>query len=358
MASIRVYVLTCRRPRLLRRAIGSLLAQTFSDWVCELHNDAPRDDTPAGILAELAPGDRRFTYCLHDPPWGPVASFNHCFRAGPEPFAALLEDDNWWEPELLAALHAALADQPEVALAWANMRVWRENQDATWTDTGQTVWPTGAMPRPFDWPVLLQAFEGLHSNGAMLFRRPGGLPAAVPPETPFAIIEPVRERALAGRQLLVPRVLANYAVNRRSAEADDRRLWVEGQLLLAASFLAEVPLTPAAWDELLRLCRSATPRRTNLLLLLALAGVRRREILSRVAPSDLVRFAYSFGGNLLTNFRALRFRTAHAPLWAWLRTETAARTAEARRSGWTALDAGSCFEKLPPDPDHSLSGAA
>ena len=50
MTAIRVYLLTCRRPELLRRALRSLVAQTFTDWVCEVHNDAPddggeRDDT-------------------------------------------------------------------------------------------------------------------------------------------------------------------------------------------------------------------------------------------------------------------------------------------------------------------------
>src|ERR1017187_1822181 len=89
MASIRVYLLTCRRPHLLRRALRSLMAQTFTDWACELHNDAPEDNAPARLLAELAPGDARFTYHLHDPQWGPVTSFNHCFRAGSEPYAAL-----------------------------------------------------------------------------------------------------------------------------------------------------------------------------------------------------------------------------------------------------------------------------
>jgi glycosyltransferase involved in cell wall biosynthesis len=157
MADIRIYLLTCRRSNLLRRSLKSLLAQTFTNWVCELHNDAPEDDAPARLLEELAPGDARFTYHRHDPPWGAVASFNHCFRSGPEPYAALLEDDNWWEPPLLGTLHSALENQPRVALAWANMLLWRENEDGSWTDTGETVWPRGAEPRFFDWPVLLQA---------------------------------------------------------------------------------------------------------------------------------------------------------------------------------------------------------
>jgi glycosyltransferase involved in cell wall biosynthesis len=349
MAAIRVYLLTCRRPILLRRALGSLLAQTFTDWVCELHNDAPEDDAPARALAEMAPFDVRFTYHRHDPPLGAVAAFNHCFRGGSEPYAALLEDDNWWEPALLATLHSALAGEPAATLAWANMRLWRENEDASWEDTGTTVWPAGAAPRHFDWPVLLQAFDGLHSNGAMVFRRPDRGQGTVPQSTPFAIIEPVRERALSGRLLFVPQVLANYAMTRRSARSGDRILWAEGQLLLAASFFEEVALTPEAWDELLSLCRQATPRRTSMLMLLALAGVRRREIMSRVAPADVARFAYDFTSSLRTNIRALGFRTAHARLWTWLRAETAARTSEARKAGRTALGAGSLFSKHAAD---------
>jgi hypothetical protein len=344
VATIRVFLITCRRSHLLRRALRSLLAQTNTDWVCELHNDAPEDHAPEAVLSELAPGDSRFTYCHHDPAWGAVASFNHCFRAGQEAFAALLEDDNWWEPALLGELKGALEAHPEAELAWANMRVWREDEDGSWIDTGRNVWPEAVAPRLFEWPVLLQAFDGLHSNGAMLFRKPAEPPATVPPETPFGIIEPVRERALSGL-LLVPRPLANYALTRNSARSRDRSLWVAGQLLVAASFFGAVPLSKDAWDELWMLCRRARPRRTTLLLLLALAGVCRREIICRARPSDLLRFLREFAGSPRANLRGLRFRRSHPRLWAWLCAESAARTDDARRRGWVSLAAGSLFTK-------------
>lgn len=46
MAICRVYLCTYRRNNLLSRALNSLLAQTFKDWVCELHNDDPEDSFP------------------------------------------------------------------------------------------------------------------------------------------------------------------------------------------------------------------------------------------------------------------------------------------------------------------------
>jgi hypothetical protein len=347
MASIRVILLTCRRPLLFRRALASLLAQTFEDWVCEVHNDAPDDDSPSRTLTEMVAGDPRFTYHKHIPAWGAVASFNHFFRGGPEAFVSLLEDDNWWEPNLLSSLHAELSARPSVNLAWANMRFWQERADGTWTDTGSTIWPIGGLPKFFEWPVLIQAFGSLHSNGAMLFRTSAEAPTTVPEATPFVIVESARERAVSGGFLLLPQVLANFALTLKTARSEDRALWVQSQLLIAASFFENVPLTSSAWDELWKLCRSAKPKRSGLLLMMALAGVKRREVTSRASIADLAEFACSFVGNMPANLRGLRFRKDHPALWAWLNANTAARTDEARARGWRCLDAGSPFSRHP-----------
>ena len=200
MARLRVFLLTCHRPHLLRRALASLLRQTMTDWVCELHNDAPDDESPRAILAELAPRDPRIEYRPHDRNWGAVATFNHAFAGGPEPYASILEDDNWWEADFLVRTLGALERESAAALAWANMRLWREETDGRWTDTGRLVWRAnaGAGPRYFHRPVALQAVDALHSNGAMVYRVASSARALIPPQTPFDIIEPVRERLLAG----------------------------------------------------------------------------------------------------------------------------------------------------------------
>ena len=63
MARVRIYLPTYRRPALLPRALASLRAQTFTDWVCELHNDDPEDPAPGQLLAGL--GDPRITLVTH-----------------------------------------------------------------------------------------------------------------------------------------------------------------------------------------------------------------------------------------------------------------------------------------------------
>ena len=341
---IRVFLLTYRRPLLLRRALASLLAQTYPHWVCELHNDAPDDDSPRKILAELAPHDPRISYHHHPENWGPLKSFNRVFAGGPEPYVALLEDDNWWEPRLLATLLETLQADPGASLAWANMRLWQEHPVNRWENLGRTIWPAdgGSRVRAFAWPQLLQGFDALHSNGAMLCRS-GGQP--LPLSTPLAQIENVRERCLPGRLLLVTEPLANFSLTLATARSADLTLWVQGQLLVTASFLLTVPLSPAAWDRLWRESREARPPNTPLLLLVALAGVRRREILRRASPADWTRFALSFVRRLRTNLRSLRFRREHPELWQWLLTQTEARMAEARARGFSALDASSLSAK-------------
>lgn len=348
MAAIRVFLLTCRRPQVLPRALASLRAQTFTDWICELHNDAPEDDSPRQLLQSHP--DPRITLHQHDRNWGPIASFNHAFAGGPEPFLTLLEDDNWWDPEFLATAHAALVAEPGANVTWANMRLWQEETGGGWRDTGRTIWQAApaAAPRLFYWPQLLQLTTALHSNGAMLCRARASAAACVPPATPFAIIEPVRERLLPGGWLLLPVPLANFALTRQSARSADRSHWAQSQLLVAASFLESVPVdadtVAALWDNL----RTQIPPSTPLLFQLALAGVHPRKLLRAARAGDWLRFLAGTIRHPVTFIRALRFRRDHAILWSVLLKAARQRTAETvARLGGAVMPAGLKAKSLP-----------
>ena len=320
MARIRVFLLTCHRPYLLRRALGSLLGQSLTDWVCELHNDAPEDDSPEEILEELAPADPRFRYCHHSANWGAVASFNHAFAGGPEPYGSILEDDNWWEPDFLKQTLAALEIHPAAALAWANMRLWREEADHTWTDTGRSVWKCDPSlpPRCFAQPVALQSVDALHSNGAMVFRARLSARALVPAKTPFDIIEPIRERLLPGSLVLVPRTLAHFALGRTTARSTEPAAWLQSQLLVAASFFTRARLSPETAADLWSRRRSLRPRSTDSLMLAACCGAAPRSMLRNARPGDWVHFVPRALRHPDVLRRSLRFRQDNADLWQTL----------------------------------------
>lgn len=324
MSRVRIFLCTYRRPQLLRRAVASLLAQTFTDWVCELHNDAPDDDAPRLILAELAPGDSRFSYHRHERNWGAVATINHAYAGGPEPFASLLEDDNWWEPGFLHAAVAALNGHPSAALAWANMRLWAEQPDAAWRDTGKTIWardPTTPILRRFLWPEAIQAIDALHSHGAMVFRPAAFQVPGVPPGTPLAVIEHLRERSARGELLLLTEPLANFALTLTTARSDDRNLWLQSKLLVAASFFSAVDLTDQTLSRLWESRRAAQPRDTGLLFFTAFA-LRSPRLLRHARFDDALAFVLGCIRHPVSAWRGLRYRADHPELWSWLATQS------------------------------------
>ncbi len=336
MATIRVFLLTYQRPALLPRALASLRAQTFTDWVCELHNDAPEDDSPGRLLAEI--DDPRIQLHQHATNWGSSASFNHMFRGGPEPFLSLLEDDNWWEPEFLATALAALQAEPAAQIVWANMRLWAEQRDGTWLNTGRTVWENpSANPTPvlFHWPVLLQCFNALHSNGAMVVRTAASRQAVPPPETPFDVYETIRERLLGGGWLLLPQPLAHFALTLGTARSANPIKWGRAQMLNAASFLHSVDLRPAEVGALWTALRDQRPPSTSLLFHVALAGVRPWTLLRHAQAKDWIRFCAGTLRHPVACLHILRFRSAHPTVWAALLAGADARTREAAASGRT-----------------------
>lgn len=331
MAVIRVFLPTCRRPSLLPRALASLRAQTFTDWICEVHNDAPEDEVPRRLVAET--GDPRIHYHHHERNWGPVATFNHAFAGGPESFLSLLEDDNWWEPDFLATALAALEHHPQAVATWANLRLWREEADGGWTDTGQTIWtfpPDAPLPAPrlLHWPQPLQCFDGLHSNGAMLVRAEASRAALVPADLPFAVIEPARERLLPGGWLLLPQVLGHFALTRQTARDRDRSAWTRAQLLVAGSYFAAVRPDSSERRKLWAELRRQTPPATGLLFHLALTGQGPLTLLRHATPKDWLRFLAGAVRRPRTLARGLRFRHRHPQAWQAMREGARERTAE------------------------------
>lgn len=316
MAKIRIFLPTYRRPTLLRRALDSLRAQSETDWICEVHNDDPKDDTPAAIVAGL--GDRRVVLHRHEHNWGAVATFRHAYAGGTEEYAAILEDDNWWEPAFLSANLQCLAAQPEAAMAWTNMRVWREEADGSWHDTGRHVWSHPAelgKPAVFAWPELYQSVDALHSHGAAVFRP--RLFTDIPVSTPLALIEAIRERATTAPLLFIPEPLANFAVTRTTARNTDRSAWLQARLVLLVSFLLRHPPTATQIEHFWASRRQQVPADTAVLFFAALA-LRDCSLIKPAKSADWARFARGVVRHPGVALRGLRFRTAHSELWAWL----------------------------------------
>jgi Glycosyl transferase family 2 len=250
-AAVRVYVVTYHRPHLLERALRSLIAQTHNGWVAEVLNDDPDDERVAALVARL--GDPRIRLSTPTRHRGGTGNFNHAFRTVAEPFASILEDDNWWEPEFLAAMLDALARHPEAALACGNERIWRERPDATWLDTGATVWPTDRGEELFAWNALDKCGSARLCNSSLLFRTAGAERWETPAEIPIEVTEHFRERVVPHPFLQVFRPLVNYAETLVSHRSRDPGVWGAYQVLLVGSVFAlakpdhRQPLARSLW---------------------------------------------------------------------------------------------------------------
>jgi hypothetical protein len=322
MPTIRVFLLTCRRSALLPRALASLRAQTFTDWICELHNDAPEDDFPRQLLAQI--DDPRICLHQHEKNWGAVSCFNHACAGAPEPFFSILEDDNWWEPTFLEQLFAALNAHPNIELAWSNLQFWREETDGTWTNTQRTLWPkVRSSVVSIACPQLMQFDGPLHSNGAMLVRSTAAQSSRlqVPAWLPFIAMENLRERAFPGPFLLLTTPLVNFAQTRVSARSDNLGAWMQAQALMAAAFLAHIKLAPPDFDELWQARRSSTPPSTALLFF---AGILQptRGFFSPARLRDWLRFLTSAVFHPGIALAILYARHAHPKLWHVFDTAT------------------------------------
>lgn len=321
-AAVKVYLLTYRRNALLPRALDSLLHQTCTKWVCELHNDDPTDPFPGELVRRT--GDPRISYVHHDRNLGPTATFNLAFGRAAEPFVSVLEDDNWWEPRLLEALLEALATAPDASMAWANMWLWQEGDGNTWSRSG-TIWPVAETDgvTTFAGPHPRQVCGALHSVGAMLLRMKAE-EYVIPDSAPSFAIEPVRERLFALPLVRVNEPLANFALTRqtsRSESADDN---LRVLTLLARSWLSRHDVDRDFARQLWGECRGSRGHKHRALVAAALNVGRLRRLLAGASARDLVLVAGWIARHPVRFSRLLRARDRYPELYAFLERAGAA----------------------------------
>ncbi len=106
---------TYRRPKLLRKAIISVLNQTYPHFQVCVYDNASGDETP-DIVAEIAREDPRVKYHCHSENIGGIANFNYGMKKVTSPFFSLLSDDNTLLPKFFEDAIYSLNQHPEAVL--------------------------------------------------------------------------------------------------------------------------------------------------------------------------------------------------------------------------------------------------
>jgi glycosyltransferase involved in cell wall biosynthesis len=104
MSLVSVYIPTRNRSALLRRAVDSVLEQTYPDIEVLICDEASTDDT-AEVVADYArryPG--KFTYLRNDTPQGACRARNRCIEHAVGTYVTGLDDDDLFHPQRIEGL--------------------------------------------------------------------------------------------------------------------------------------------------------------------------------------------------------------------------------------------------------------
>jgi glycosyltransferase involved in cell wall biosynthesis len=141
---VSVVLATRNRSTLLRRAVASVIAQSYPQWELVIVNDAGTDDT-ASVIEAL--GDHRIKVIDSDG-GGAGRARNLGLRAASGSIIAFLDDDNLMTPGWLRAVVIALQERPELhAVYGAQLRACERR----WPGDGSLLYVS-----PFDWSRLIQ----------------------------------------------------------------------------------------------------------------------------------------------------------------------------------------------------------
>ena len=107
--AVTIVLPTFNRPRLLRRALASIAAQTFSDFEVIVIDDAGVD--PTSVVESFA-DEIDLKLIRHPHNQGVTIAQNTGIAAARGTFIAFLGDDDLYHPAHLATLHEAASRRP------------------------------------------------------------------------------------------------------------------------------------------------------------------------------------------------------------------------------------------------------
>jgi glycosyltransferase involved in cell wall biosynthesis len=139
MSRVTVCIPTYARPRWLAGAIESVLAQSYEDFLLEIHDDA----TPGPAIREIVAryDDPRLRFVEHAANAGIVGNFSRSLLGSRTEYVLQLGDDDEMHPDLLALTVEALDRFPSAGVAHTGLDLIDEDGEVThagcdWTGDG------------------------------------------------------------------------------------------------------------------------------------------------------------------------------------------------------------------------------
>jgi glycosyltransferase involved in cell wall biosynthesis len=103
--------------RFIRQSLDSLLAQTYTDFVLVISDNASTDAT-AEICQQYAAKDSRIRYSRNPQNIGNPGNFNRVFRLATTPYLKWSTADDYWAPTFLERAVEVMERDPSIALCY------------------------------------------------------------------------------------------------------------------------------------------------------------------------------------------------------------------------------------------------
>lgn len=166
--TITTVIPTYRRPELLRRAILSVLSQTWRDLQVNVFDDASGDET-ANVVAQLARRDSRVHYIRHSANLGMMPNTAYAVAQVCTPFFTILNDDDFLAPDFFMTAMESFERWPSAGVFVGRLLYWdieipeRTRSYFTCTREELVSAPNAA--------VRIMATDQNHTWTSMVFRR-------------------------------------------------------------------------------------------------------------------------------------------------------------------------------------------
>ncbi len=165
---------TYKRPQMLRRALRSVLGQTYADFKVCVYDNASGDETEATVR-HVADGDGRVIYFRHPENIGGAENFLFGMRRVDTPYFSFLSDDDVLLPDFYESAMAGFARSPEALMSVASTIEVDESGRALyaplalWSREGLYAPPSGAFAmlenRHPTWTTVLFRRESIEHIG-------------------------------------------------------------------------------------------------------------------------------------------------------------------------------------------------
>lgn len=163
----------------IRKALESVLAQTYTDYECIIMDDGSTDgsrETVEGWLAENNPRCGGRFRLLGQPNQGVAMARNNAVRAASGEYICFLDADDWWEPTFLEEMARHIALYPDAGLYAANYVYYKPGKTHVALDM-----PTGYIdyPKAYLQSTAMPVWTGAVVMPRRVFEKMGGFPIGV-----------------------------------------------------------------------------------------------------------------------------------------------------------------------------------